>query len=248
MPADLLTIDLGSVYPELAGKRVRGKLDGKRVVPYDTRAAIEASGRRPPVLVWVDDPVDNFFLQVQGSGRVLLTDGPDSGKTIRVAYADHNGQPYASIGRWLIDRGELSADQASMQNIRAWAQRNPSACRKCSMPTRPWCSSARKPWLIRNRGPRAPTASLWRRSVRWRWTPVSCLWARRCSWPPRIPRPTGRCSGWCSPRTPAPPSAAGAGRLLWGYGEEAGQQAGRMKQRGQMWLLWPKQAGEPSAR
>ena len=76
MPADLLTIDLGSVYPELAGKRVRGKLDGKRVVPYDTRAAIEASGRRPPVLVWVDDPVDNFFLQVQGSGRVLLTDGP----------------------------------------------------------------------------------------------------------------------------------------------------------------------------
>ena len=125
VPADLLTIDLGSVYPELAGKRVRGKLDGKRVVPYDTRAAIEASGRRPPVLVWVDDPVDNFFLQVQGSGRVLLTDGPDSGKTIRVAYADHNGQPYASIGRWLIDRGELSADQASMQNIRAWAQRNP---------------------------------------------------------------------------------------------------------------------------
>ena len=69
--------------------------------------------------------MDNFFLQVQGSGRVLLTDGPDSGKTIRVAYADHNGQPYASIGRWLIDRGELSADQASMQNIRAWAQRNP---------------------------------------------------------------------------------------------------------------------------
>ncbi|MRT32965.1 hypothetical protein FGX01_03880, partial [Xylella fastidiosa subsp. multiplex] len=49
----------------------------------------------------------------------------DPGKTIRVAYADHNGQPYVSIGRWLADRGELSADQASMQNIRAWAQRNP---------------------------------------------------------------------------------------------------------------------------
>ena len=248
VPADLLTIDLGSVYPELAGKRVRGKLDGKRVVPYDTRAAIEASGRRPPVLVWVDDPVDNFFLQVQGSGRVLLTDGPDSGKTIRVAYADHNSQPYASIGRWLIDRGELSADQASMQNIRAWAQRNRSACRKCSMPTRPWCSSARKPWLIRNRGPRAPTASLWRRSVRWRWTPVSCLWARRCSWPPRIPRPTGRCSGWCSPGHRHRHPRRGAGRLLLGLRREAGQQAGRMKQRGQMWLLWPKQAGEPSAR
>src|SRR3546814_4489066 len=59
------------------------------------------------------------------SGRVLLTDGPDAGTTIRVAYADHNGQPYASIGRWLIAQGELRADQASMQNIRAWAQRNP---------------------------------------------------------------------------------------------------------------------------
>lgn len=126
VPADLLVVDLGSVYPDLTGKRVRGRLDGRRVVPYDTRAAIEAGDRKPPAIVWVDDPVDNFFLQVQGSGRVQLTDGPDRGTTIRVAYADHNGQPYASIGRWLIDKGELRADQASMQNIRAWAQRNPS--------------------------------------------------------------------------------------------------------------------------
>ena len=197
-------------------QRVRGKLDGKRVVPYDTRAAIEASGRRPPVLVWVDDPVDNFFLQVQGSGRVLLTDGPDSGKTIRVAYADHNGQPYASIGRWLIDRGELSADQASMQNIRAWAQRNPKRVPEM-LNANPAVVFFREEAVVDpEQGPRAPTASPWRRSVRWRWTPVSCLWARRCSWPPRIPRPTGRCSGWCSPRTPAPPSRRGAGRLLLG--------------------------------
>lgn len=99
VPADLLVVDLGSVYPDLTGKRVRGRLDGRRVVPYDTRAAIEAGDRKPPAIVWVDDPVDNFFLQVQGSGRVQLTDGPDRGTTIRVAYADHNGQPYASIGR-----------------------------------------------------------------------------------------------------------------------------------------------------
>jgi membrane-bound lytic murein transglycosylase A len=103
VPADLLTIDLGRVYPELAGKRVRGKLEGKRVVPYDSRAAIEASGRRPPAIVYVDDPVDNFFLQVQGSGRVQLPDG----KTIRLAYADHNGHPYVSIGKWLADKGEM---------------------------------------------------------------------------------------------------------------------------------------------
>ena len=216
VPADLLTIDLGSVYPELAGKRVRGKLDGKRVVPYDTRAAIEASGRRPPVLVWVDDPVDNFFLQVQGSGRVLLTDGPDSGKTIRVAYADHNGQPYASIGRWLIDRGELSADQASMQNIRAWAQRNPKRVPEM-LNANPAVVFFREEAVVDpEQGPKGAYGIAWRRSVRWRWTPVSCLWARRCSWPPRIPRPTGRCSGWCSPGHRHRHPRRGAGRLLLG--------------------------------
>src|SRR5690606_36572656 len=122
-PADLLTVDLGTVYPELAGKRIRGKLAGNRVVPYDTRAEIAASdARQPPVIVWVNDPVEAFFLQIQGSGRAQLPDGT----TIRLAYADHNGRPYASIGRWLADKGELPLAQTSMQNIKAWAQRNPA--------------------------------------------------------------------------------------------------------------------------
>ena len=112
-------------------------------------------------------------------------------------------------------RGELSADQASMQNIRAWAQRNPKRVPEM-LNANPAVVFFREEAVVDpEQGPRAPTASLWRRSVRWRWTPVSCLWARRCSWPPRIPRPTGR-SGWCSPRTPAPPSWSGAGRLLLG--------------------------------
>src|SRR3546814_3974048 len=69
-PDNLLTIDLGTVYPELAGKRVRGKLVGKRVVPYDTRAEIAASeARQPPVIVWASDPVEAFFLQIQGDRK-----------------------------------------------------------------------------------------------------------------------------------------------------------------------------------
>src|SRR5690606_25634424 len=121
-PADLLTTDLRRVHRELAGKRIRGKLDGRRVVPYDTRAEIAATpGRQPPAIVWIDDPVEAFFLQIQGSGRVQLPNG----EVIRLAYADHNGRPYASIGRWLADQGELPLAQASMQNIKAWAQRNP---------------------------------------------------------------------------------------------------------------------------
>src|SRR5690606_10921997 len=119
VPNDLLTIDLGEVYPELAGKRVRGKLDGNRVVPYDTRAQIAAAPQRqPPAIVYVDDPVEAFFLQIQGSGRAQL----DDGTTIRLAYADHNGRPYASIAQWLARQGEMPLAQASMQNIKAWAR------------------------------------------------------------------------------------------------------------------------------
>ena len=121
-PDDLLTIDLGAVYPELAGKRVRGKLDGHRVVPYDTRAQIMADpARQPAVIVWADDPVEAFFLQIQGSGRAVLPDG----SVLRLAYADHNGWPYASIGQWLARQGELPLARTSMQNIKAWARAHP---------------------------------------------------------------------------------------------------------------------------
>ena len=212
-------------------------------MPYDTRAAIEASGRRPPVLVWVDDPVDNFFLQVQGSGRVLLTDGPDSGKTIRVAYADHNGQPYASIGRWLIDRGELSADQASMQNIRAWAQRNPKRVPEM-LNANPAVVFFREAVVDPEQGPKgaygialAPQRSV---AVDAGFVPLGTPVFLATTYP-ASDRPLQRL---VFARTPAPPSAERRGPT-WGYGEEAGQQAGRMKQRGQMWLLWPKQ-GSPA--
>ncbi|MGF2004874.1 MltA domain-containing protein, partial [Lactococcus lactis] len=73
-------------------------------------------------IVWVDDPVEAFFLQVQGSGRVYL---PESCETIRLAYADQNGRPYKSIGRYLVDKGEMELSQASAQNIKAWVQANP---------------------------------------------------------------------------------------------------------------------------
>src|SRR3546814_13222483 len=97
----------------LAGKRVRGKLVGKRVVPYDTRADIAASeARQPPVIVWASDPVEAFFLQIHGSGRAQLPDG----SVVRLAYADHTGMPYVSIGQWLAKKGELPLAQASMQN------------------------------------------------------------------------------------------------------------------------------------
>ena len=124
-PDDLLIVDLGSLYPELAGKRVRGRLvdspGGKRVVPYPSRAEL-AAGLASHELLWVDDAIEAFFLQIQGSGRVQFADGSQ----VRVGYADTNGHAYRSIGRVLIDRGELTFEQASMQGIQAWARANPA--------------------------------------------------------------------------------------------------------------------------
>ena len=121
-PDDLLTVDLGSVIPELKGRRVRGRLVGKTVVPYFTRAQL---GGDPALqgheLVWIQDALDAFLLEVQGSGRIELEDG----SVIRLAYADQNGQPYRSIGRYLVEQGQLSVQQASMQGIRAWLRAHP---------------------------------------------------------------------------------------------------------------------------
>jgi membrane-bound lytic murein transglycosylase A len=124
-PADLLTIDLASLYPELANRRLRGRLlqtdKGARVVPYWPRAELTEDRLRGTELVWVDDAIEAFFLQVQGSGRVRFRDG----SMIRVGYADTNGHPYRSIGRVLVERGELTLEQASMQGITGWASANP---------------------------------------------------------------------------------------------------------------------------
>jgi len=249
VPGDLLTIDLGGVYPELAGKRVRGKLDGKRVVPYDTRAEIESGGRRPPVLVWIDDPVDAFFMQVQGSGRVLLTDGPDAGKTIRLAYADHNGQPYVSIGRWLADRGELPLAQASMQNIRLWARRNPQRVQEMLNANPAVVFFREEPVTDPEAGPRGayglpltPRRSI---AVDTAFVPLGALVYLSTTWP-ASDRPLNRLV--FAQDTGAAIKGAARADFYWGFGDNAGEQAGRMKQRGQMWVLWPRQAGVPAAR
>jgi membrane-bound lytic murein transglycosylase A len=129
-PDDLLTIELGDLYPELKGKRVRGRLDGKRVVPYLSRAQIDSkweNGKRPATtIVWVDDQVALFFLQVQGSGRVQMPDG----SMIYLGYSDQNGHPYRSIGRRLVDSGAMKLEDVSMQSIREWIDANPGEAKR----------------------------------------------------------------------------------------------------------------------
>jgi membrane-bound lytic murein transglycosylase A len=121
-PKDLINVDLSSIYPEIRHLRLRGRLENRRLVPYPSRAEIETkqllAGQE---LLWVDDVIEAFFLQVQGSGRVMLPDG----EQVRVGYAEQNGYPYRSIGRWLVEKGELKLSEASMQGIKAWVAANP---------------------------------------------------------------------------------------------------------------------------
>jgi Membrane-bound lytic murein transglycosylase len=245
-PKDLLTIDLGAVYPELAGKRVRGKLEGNRVVPYDTRAEIAASPQRqPPAIVWVDDPVEAFFLQVQGSGRVQLPDG----KVIRLAYADHNGRPYASIGKWLADKGELPLAQTSMQNIKAWAQRNPQRVQEMLNANPAMVFFREEKVVDPGWGPKGaygiPLAAKRAVAVDTRFVPLGTP-VYLATTMPGSTEPLRRLV--FAQDTGAAIKGAARTDFFWGSGDEAGAMAGRMKQSGEMWVLWPKQAGAPSAR
>ncbi len=125
MPADLMAIDLSLFSKDLKGKRIVGRLQGNTVVPYPDRQAIEADtgfAQKAPPIAWVEDRIDLFFLQIQGSGRIYLTNGA----FIRVHYHGSNGQPYRSIGRLLIDQGKIPADEMSMQRLKAYLQAHPA--------------------------------------------------------------------------------------------------------------------------
>lgn len=121
-PADLITVNLGDFKSEWQGKHIVGKVTGQYLKPYDARADIARGtlASRATVLAWVDDPVDAFFLAVQGSGRIRL----DDGSVMRVGYDAANGHDYIAIGRKLAESGDLQKP-VSMQSIRAWLATNP---------------------------------------------------------------------------------------------------------------------------
>ena len=122
-PSDLIDVDLGQFYASLKGKKIRGRVRGTALVPYDDRAAIEQGslGERASVLAWGADPVEVFFLQIQGSGRLRLPDG----SFMRVGYDSQNGRDYTGIGALMKARGLLGPGQTSMQGIVTWLHAHP---------------------------------------------------------------------------------------------------------------------------
>jgi membrane-bound lytic murein transglycosylase A len=122
-PGDIVTVELGQFAEDLAERRVRGRVNGDRLIPYFDRGEIErgALDGRELEIVWVDDPIQKFFLQIQGSGLVQL----DDGRLLRVGYADQNGRAYRPIGRDLVEMGELTRETVSLQSIATWLRAHP---------------------------------------------------------------------------------------------------------------------------
>jgi membrane-bound lytic murein transglycosylase A len=238
-PVDLLTIDMVGVYPELKNMRLRGRLSGNKVVPYYSRAELSQRGLPAGTeLVWVDNAIDAFFLQVQGSGRVALE---DSKETIRLAYADQNGHPYKSIGRYLVDRGELKLEQASMQGIKAWAAANPHRLQELLNANPSVVFFSEEKIVDANKGPRGALGVRLteRRSIAIDpqfinlGAPVFLSTTRPNSDLPLRQVMMAQDTGGAI-RNPV------RADFFWGFGNEAGELAGRMKQAGQMWLLLPR--------
>ena len=236
-PEDMIVVELAELYPELKHLRLRGRVEGRKLVPYYSRAewAPQESKRSPEALLWIDDPIDLFFMQIQGSGQVQLADG----SRVRLNYADQNGHPYRSIGRWLIERGELKAEQASMQGIKNWARANPGRLTELLNANPSLVFFRELP--VEGSGPQGamglaltPERSL---AVDPRHVPLGApIWLATT-------RPN---SEQALTRLMLGQDTGGAIRgvvradFYWGSGVEAGNQAGKMRQQGRMWVLLPR--------
>jgi len=118
-PDNLVTVDLGSIYPELKHYRLRGKIEGSKLVPYDRRGSFDTLDAK--VICYVDSKIDLFFLEVQGSGRIVL----DSGEVLYVGYDNQNGHKYKSIGKYLVAQNEIPLEDISLQSIKEWFKKHP---------------------------------------------------------------------------------------------------------------------------
>jgi len=235
-PRNLVSVDLGRFREEWKGRRVAGRVDGATVVPYATRAEIDhgALKGRQLELLWVDSAIDAFFLHIQGSGRVIMTDGT----VVRVGYAARNGHRYTPIGRELVAQGHLPPDGVSMQSIRAWLKANPLAGRGIMERNKAYVFFR----ILDGDGPvgaqgvpLTPGRSL---AVDTRHIPLGVpLWLDTLE-PGEPPKPLRRVV--VAQDTGSAIRGPVRGDVFFGFGADAGDKAGRMKAGGAYYLLLPK--------
>lgn len=216
---------------------MRGRLEGKKIVPYYARADWDQqkSKHSQKVVAWVSNAIDLFFMQVQGSGQVALSDG----SRIRLGYADQNGHPYRSIGRWLIDQGEITIEQASMQGIKEWARLNPQRLNELLNQNPSMVFFRELP--LTGKGPLGamgipltPERSL---AVDPRYIPLGApVWLVTTR--PNSDQSLARLM--LAQDTGGAIRGAVRGDYYWGSGTDAGNVAGKMRQTGRLWVLMPK--------
>ncbi len=230
VPDDLITVKLDTIYPELKGLRLRGRLEGNTLVPYSSREAMIDSNTS--VICWVDDKVSLFFLEVQGSGRIEL----DNGEMIFIGFANQNGHPYRSIGKYLVEKEEISADKISLQSIRKWLDDHPDRVDELL--------NINPSYVFFQERSQSATGSL-----------GLVLTAERSIAVDRHYIPLGSMLFMQSrdPFTQKPiqktvfaQDTGGAIKgelradMFWGYGEEAEHKAGKMQEPLELWILMPK--------
>jgi peptidoglycan lytic transglycosylase A len=235
-PSDLVLVNLGDWRTGLRGERIAGRLRSGRLIPYESRSEIEsgALGNNAETLVWLDDPVDAFFLHIQGSGRIRL----DDGRVLRVGYDGHNGHIYYPIGRYLVESGEIEREAVSLQTIRDWLHRHPDQMRGV-MDRNPSYIFFR---TINGDGPIgaqgvALTAgrSL---AVDRRYIPLGAPVWLDVDYPDESGRPLQRLV--VAQDTGGAIKGAVRGDVFWGHGPTAAEKAGPMAASGRYYVLLPK--------
>ena len=230
-PDDMLTIDLGDFRDSWAGQKITGKIAGTKFVPYDDRARVaqgSLDGRAKPLL-WVDDPIGAFFLEIQGSGQIKLEDE----SVVRVGYAAQNGHGYTPVGRVLADRGEIEKP-VTMEKIRGWFAANQARAQEVmnQNPSVVFFKRSDKDGAVGAQGVTlTPLRSL---AVDPKFVPLGVpLWLatnehRRLV----VAQDTGGAI-----------KGAVRGDLFWGSGPQAEEGAGPMQNTGTYYLLLPKRTG-----
>lgn len=239
-PDDLVMVQLGDFRDTLKGQRIAGRVIGGNLKPYEDRPAI-VSGAWPhndKVLVWIDNPVDAFFVQIQGSGVVELPDGT----LMRIGYAGQNGHPYYAIGRELIKRGALTKDNVSMQSIRGWLEANPDESDEVMNTNKSYVFFHE----IKGEGPLGGSGVVLTAGRSLAVDPTKIpygvpLWVD-IEPPVKENGPLRRLM--VAQDTGGAIRGAVRGDVFWGYGDTAEYLAGHMKSTGQAWVLLPKKKPE----
>jgi membrane-bound lytic murein transglycosylase A len=237
LPDDLISVDLGAFRDTLKGEGIAGRVEGHKLMPYATRAKIDAQGLKSSrILFYDDDPVAVFFLHIQGSGRVMF----DDGSVARVAYAGQNGQPYTAIGKTLIAMGVLKRENVALQTIRAWLLTHPAQARAVMESDASYIFFKETPLgdpALGSPGtenvPLTPEASI---AVDTKVHPLGVPFYIATTTPDG--KPLNRL--FVTQDTGGAIRGAVRADIFFGFGHDAESLAGEMKQRGTMYVLLPK--------